>query len=167
MGIRLLESLENGIHNFATESLPSNVTVIWDKPGEDRPLKPYLTLNFSSGPRPIGKPGIKYKSLDTWTYCWRKVITLSVSIVADSNYLNYLTQLLNGLDYEPYYEKLTEVGLASWGYEGPWDVSELIDSKYEFKANADITLSYGEDIDYVPGEIHSVNVNGQIVDINA
>jgi hypothetical protein len=167
MGIRLNQTLEDGVYNWATTALPSNVTVIWDKPGEPRPDKPYLVLNFPSGPVKTDGPDQEYKQTDTWTYTWRKRIILSVGIIADEDYLKYMSMLLNSLDYEPYYLELQKVGFACWGYNGPWDVSELIDSQFEFRANADIVLSYGEDIDYAPGEIHSVKVNDRIIDINA
>lgn len=167
MGIRLNQALEDGIYDWARLTLPSNVSIIWDKPGVPRPDKPYLLLNFSSGPVKVDGGEMAYKQLDTWTYTWRKSIALSVSVIADEYYLRYMTQLLNSLDCELYYLELQKVGFACWGYDGPWDVTELIDSQFEFRVNASITLSYGEDIDYELGEIHSVNVNGNITDINA
>lgn len=167
MQIRLNQTLEKGIYDWARLTLPDAVEIIWDRPGEDRPSKPYLVLNFLTGPIKVDGAEVTYKETDVWTYTWRKRITLSVTIIADENYMTYMTQLLNSLDCESKYIELQKVGFACWGYDGPWDVSELIKSQYEFRVNANITLSYGEDIDYTDGEIHSVNLNGEIIDINA
>lgn len=165
--IRLNETLEDGIYDWARAALPDDINIIWDRPSEDRPAKPYLILNFLTGPIQVDGPELKYKETDVFTYTWRKVITLSVTLVSDNNYMVHMERLLNSLDVETYSLNLKNVGFACWGYEGPWDISELIETKYEFRVNANIMLSYGEEIDYNIGEINSVNLNGNIIDINA
>ena len=47
---RLSQEIEDAIYDWAVSCLGSGVNIIWDKPDEDRPEKPYCTLNILSGP---------------------------------------------------------------------------------------------------------------------
>jgi len=161
---------EDAIYDFAVASLSiltPTIEVIWDKPDDDqRPPRPYLTLNILGGPILVGdRPVKKYKELDTWTYQFKKRITLSINIFAYENHTRIMEVLLNSLCFDSKVEILNFAGIAHWGYDGPRDMSEVRDTKWEFRSQADIFLSYGENMDDIPKEIHKVEINGKIIDI--
>lgn len=163
---RLDKDKEDAIYNWARASLGYNVVVIWDKPNAQRPALPYLTLCISGGPIQIGdRPVKKYKELDTWTYQFKYRITLSINLFGYSNYLFLMNQLLSSLHLETKIQILNNAGLAYWGVDGPIDLSSFRDTEWEYRSQADIFLSYGEDIDDKPGEIHKVEINGNVIDI--
>jgi hypothetical protein len=165
MAYRLDQVKEDAIYDWAVASLGSSVKVIWDKPTAPRPELPYVTLNILGGPIQLGDRVARiYKELDTWTYQFKKRITLSINIFGYEDYLNKIEILLNSLYLESKIEILNVAGLASWGYDGPIDMSLFRDTEWEFRAQADIFLSYGDDVDDIPREIQKIELNGEIIE---
>jgi len=166
MAYRLDQAKEDAIYDWAVASLGSEVSIIWDKPNTERPELPYVTLNIIGGPIPLGdRPAREYKELDTWVYYFKKRVTLSIHIFGYSDHLNKMGTLLNSLYLDSKVEILNLAELACWGYDGPMDMSEFIDTEWEFRSYADIFLSYGTDVDDVCGEIHKIEVNNQIIEV--
>lgn len=165
MAYRLDQAKEDAIYDWAVASL-QGTTVIWDKPTAPRPELPYVTLNIIGGPIKLAnRTPFKYKELDTWTYYFKKRITLSINIFGYENHLNKIDTLLNSLELDSKIEILNNAGLACWGYDGPRDLSLQRDTEWEFRSQADIFLSYGENVDDVPGEVQSIELNGEIISI--
>lgn len=163
---RLDRTKEDTIYDWAVASLGPDIRVIWDKPNEDRPPLPYVTLNIISGPIMLGdRPATKYKSLDTWVYQFKYRITLSVNVIGYAKHQEMMATLLNSLHLGSKIEILNLGGLANWGYDGPRDLSTFMDTEWEYRSQADIFLSYGEDVEDVTGEIQKLEVNGQIIEI--
>lgn len=166
MAYRLDQQKEDAIYDWAVASLGVGTPVIWDKPNAPRPELPYSTLNIIGGPIPVGdRPSRTYKELDTWTYHFKFRMTLSVNILGYSDHLTKMNTLLNSLYLPTKIEILNTVGLACWGVDGPRDLSVKMDTEWELRSHADIFLSYGEDVDDVPGEIQKIELNGQIIEI--
>ena len=136
-----------------------NASVIWDKPGKDRPSKPYITLDITSGPTTVGKVDIKYNGLDAYSYTYRKTITLAINVIAENGYLYHINKILNSFYKECCYVYLKRAGLVYWRHYGPFDSSELLDAEFEFRASADIILAFGHTEIVKSGEIHKVKVN--------
>jgi len=165
MAYRLDQTKEDAIYDWAVASLP-NITVIWDKPSASRPELPYITLNILGGPIKLSnRVPSRYKQLDTWTYYFKKKITLSINIFGYEDHLNKIETLLNALDLDSKIEILNVSGLACWGYDGPRDLSMLRDTEWEFRSQADIFLSYGQNVDDIPGEVQSIELNGEVISI--
>jgi hypothetical protein len=160
MGYRLDQMKEDAIYDWAVSSLGAGVNVIWDKPGSPRPDKPYATLNIPGGPLSVGdRVERKYKTLDTWEYNFVKKFTLSINIYADDDHLNLMQKIINGTFLDTKLEILQLKGLACWGYDGPRDLSALIETEWEFRSNIDIFISYGEAIEDIPMEIQKIEIN--------
>jgi hypothetical protein len=169
---RLNTTLEKTIYDWVVSAVSSKVgiTVIWDKQstqGEGQgvqPSEPFITLNIISGPNKAGtpeqvdKPGVD----DTVIRIFRKTITLSIQVFAFADYLEILSLVVNATELESQLSILRAEGLVIWGVSDITDLSELIESKYRFRANIDIIMSYGEEIDDVTGEIRTVEMSGQI-----
>jgi hypothetical protein len=123
-------------------------------------------LGIIGGPILLGdRPARKYKELDTWTYLYKKRITLSINVFGYSDHLNKNEILLNSLFMDSKIEILNLAGIACWGCEGPKDISSFVDTEWEFRSFSDIFLSYGEDVDDVSKEIQKIEVNGQIIEV--
>lgn len=166
MAYRLDQAKEDAIYDWAVASLGAGIPVIWDKPSTERPELPYVTLNIIGGPIPLGdRPASKYKELDTWTYQFKKRITLSIDFLGYSDHFNKMEILTNSLYLDTKIQILNLAGLACYGFEGPLDISEFVDTEWEFRSHSDVFLSYGEDIDDIPREIQKIELNGYIIEI--
>jgi len=166
MGYRLDQVKEDAIYDWAVASLGVGVNAIWDKPGSPRPAKPYVTLNILGGPSLVGdRAEHQYKTLDTWEYNFVKKFTLSINIYADDNHLNLMQKIINSFYLESKLEILQLKGLALWGYDGPADLSALIETEWEFRSHIDVFMSYGEAFDDIPGEIQKIELNGIDIEI--
>lgn len=165
MAYRLNQSKEDAIYDWAVASLP-NTTVIWDKPNGPRPVLPYVTLNILGGPIPVGdRPDCNYKELDKWTYTFRKRITLSINVYGYEDHFNKAQTLADCLYIQTKIDILNLAGMACWGYSGPMDMSKFVDTEWELRSQLDVILSYGENIDDSPGEVHKIEINGRTIEI--
>ena len=63
-----------------------SITAIWSAQNATRPVLPYVSVNIISGPQLDGTPQKTYKELDTYTYIFRKVFTLSVQVFSHTNH---------------------------------------------------------------------------------
>jgi len=166
MAYRLDSNLEDAIYDWAVDCLGSEVTVIWDKPEDTRPNKPYCTLNISTPPYNIGDRGENwYKSLDTWEYYFTKIFTLSVNIYGDEYVSQLMTNVYNGTFLETKLQTLRAEGMAIHNRIGPNDLSIPLETEFEFRNQLDIMISYGVLVSDIPGEISKVSVNGRDIEI--
>lgn len=155
------------VHTMNCDGTDWGATVIWDKPNKTRPQKPYITLNITNGPTSIDTVDIAYVSTDTYAYTYRKIITLTINVFSDNGYLYHINKILNSFTKECCYSHLRDAGLAYWTHSGPSDISELLDSEFEFRATADVVLSFGHTETVTSGEMHKVKINDwSDVDIN-
>ena len=134
-------------------------TVIWDKPGKDRPELPYITLNITNGPIAVDNVDIAYLGLDSYEYTYMKMITLSVNIFDNDKYLYYMNVFLNSFSKDCCYAFLKDSGLAYWYHYGPFNIGRLDDAEFEFRAMADIILAFGHTETVSDIETHKVKIN--------
>ena len=162
MVYRFSNQAESAIYNWANHVSSCtisgwNPTIIWDKPGKDRPELPYVTLN--SGPMIRGGVDVKYLELDSYEYTYREEFILSLNVFDDNGHLDYMNVFLNSFNKDCCYKYLRDVGLSYWLHYGPFDLSKLSDSMFKFRSVADIKFSFGH-TEIVPDvEIHKVKIN--------
>jgi len=142
-------------------STSSGITAIWDKPGEPRPTLPYITLNVSPS-RPIAKVDTEYLQQDTYRYNFKKEITLTVNVIADNQHILIAEKLIDSLEIPVYRAILRQGGLAIWRASPAIDISELIDTDFENRAEFDVILSYNESSEQIPGEVDDVTYEGTL-----
>lgn len=145
------------------------LTIIWDKQTTQDPIGavlpdlPFATMNISKIPTKVGTPTQRnIRSGDDYKYRFNKELTLTVNIYADDMYLKYLEQLLNCLEIETKLDILSAEGISVLGYSDPNDISELLESKYEFRCQVDIQILYGYEVIDTTGYIDTVEVDGDI-----
>jgi len=161
---KLNQVLEDALFDWLVICVDSNVEIIWDKPDEERPRKPYCTLNIISGPVNVNTRGeYSYKELDTYEYYFNKRFTLSINIYGNEYINQQIDYILNGTMLESKLQILRAAGLSIWGVNGPNDISRPIDSGYEFRNHLDVHFSYGELVEDIPGSIETVSLNGTII----
>ncbi len=138
------------------------ISAIWDKQNALRPSLPYVSVNIIAGPQFDGTPEKKYKELDTYSYIFRKIFTLSIQSHSQTNHLALLSTLINSMMLATQRATLRAAGLSIYNDTdiSPNDVSELIDTGFEKRAAIDVTMAFAEEIDDVPREIQTVQLVG-------
>lgn len=157
-------TLQNAMQNFVKTALGyAGGKVIWDKQDSNRPAVPYAMLSVSSGPRPLGPAEVRSKvAVDTFTFPFRKEITLTVNVYADSGWLSLLATISNALELPSIKSILRLAGIAIIRVEDPIEISELLNDQWEGRGSIDIILAYNQQVDDVPGEIQSVEFDGTL-----
>ena len=162
MPYRLNEAIENKLIEWA--GTQTGITFIWDKQEAERPSLPYGTLNILTGANIEVEPSSNYKELDTFTKTFRKTFIISVNIYADDMYLTYLDNLKESTYLGSVKLDLESVGVVCRSVETIIDLSELVDTKYEFRCQADFNMAYVTERDVVSGEIQRVSGPFRLVD---
>jgi hypothetical protein len=139
-----------------------SVTAIWDKQNGNRPALPYVSVNIITGPQNDGAVEAKYKELDTFTYIFRKIFTLSIQAHSQTTHLALLGTLINSMILPTQRAPLRAAGLSIYNNQDilPTDISELIDTGFEKRASIDVTMAFAEEIDDIPGEIQTMQLVG-------
>lgn len=149
---------ENAIHGWVEDA--TGLSAIWARQDANRPALPFISLDISSGPRKENTPPVTYKEQDIFTYRFNHVFTLSVNLFALDGHLSLLNRLIQSQDLPSKRQVLESAGIAIHGSSDPLDISQLLETDYEFRATMDWFMAYGEDIDDNTGEIQKVRVQG-------
>lgn len=157
---RLNSTLQKEIIRWIETSL--SIAAMWDKQSEARPPLPYASLNIISGPTPIGVPDREYKSLNTFTWVFRKIFTVSIKLLSVNNSLALASLLQNSIELPPLRQILTAAGLAIWNPDeiAITDISSLVNTGFESIASMDTIFNYTEEIDSADGEIAIAEMKG-------
>jgi len=164
---RLNDVFEDAIYDFLTAV--TNIQFIWDKPDSQgaqkgqKPSMPYGTMNISSGPSKVAGSSETYKELDTFTYKHVKAFTLSINIYAQTGHLARIDDILTAFDLPTKQAILRNAGLAVWNIGEPLDISALQNTGFELRGTVDIEMSYGVEMDDVPGEFQTVDIDGTLI----
>ena len=117
--------------------------VVWDKQAAPRPALPYVTVNIMP---PVDETGMipesGYTATDVWTMTHRFRIGVSINIIANENYLAKMQQLIISLDKDSVRTALKAAGLYFRYAEDSVDLTELLDSGYEFRIQKDFVFGY-------------------------
>jgi hypothetical protein len=187
--VRIDPIIEKAIYDFIVAVLTATfgadvVKVIWDKQISDsrqnqspkRPDLPFVTLNISTLPFKEGDAEIKYKELDTFSFPMRKAFTLTANAYAgpnlgaapndDKGYYNIIEAIVHALQLESFQQILRKAGISIRGNATPIELSDLLESVFEFRVGVDIFLGYSKVVDDVTGQIDTVHTEGTIGTFN-
>lgn len=166
---RVKETVENAIVAFVNSAVSdyTSITVFWDKQDATGnvnvptlPDYPFVTLNISSGPSKIGRSAnIKYKSGDTFTYLFRRQITVTVNVYAQSDHLAIIDAIIKAVVLPDKNVILRDAGVAVQDHSDPVDISALLESHHEFRSTVDLFIAYHDEVDSTPGRIEKARVN--------
>jgi hypothetical protein len=160
---RFNETIEDALWQFVQNT--SGITTIWDKQDvygvnkAKRPVPPFVTLNIISGPIPIGYADFIYKSGDKYTMRIRKKFTLSVNVYTLNNHMGISTSIWTALQDENVLIGLRTHGLSYLPTkEGVRDISQLLETGHELRANIDLVFSYCEVTEVEPGYVKKITI---------
>lgn len=167
MAVRVRSDIDAAIVKWITDELNLSGKVFWDKSSaqvgstSDRPPLPYVALDIS-GPRSITlKDTRKTANLDEYELSIVKEITLSITYIGNDDYLEKMSQLADSLEDEVVTQQLRDdAGLGKMDVMPIVDVSSLITTKFELRAQMDVIFSYISTRLSTPGEIHSLEAQG-------
>ena len=139
-----------------------SITAIWNDQNALRPALPFVSVNIISGPTPDGTYQVNYKELDTYTYLFRKLFTLSIQAFSTTNHLALLSILTNSINLPTHRSTLRAAGLAVYNETDivPVNISELLETGMEKRGSIDVNMAYSEEVDDIPGEIQTTKIAG-------
>lgn len=167
MSNRLNSTVEAAIQSWIDGATPSNCTVVWDKQGRDRPSLPYVTLNVAAGPVLEGTPSLTYDDNDNYLHEFKKRFLLSVNIYARDNHLGLIEDIANSMYFESNKAIFRAAYLQVRTHTDIQDLSQLLDTKYEFRANVDFNCSYGESVTEEIGYIDTISYSSTFTTANS
>jgi len=136
-----------------------NISIDWGFSEYERPDLPLCVLNVFSV-RKENDPAKSYKEEDIYTTHTKTSFTLTATIIAEDKYMEYMESIERIPNNLKAYNYLYDEGVAIRSISPSRDLSELLDTKWENRAEIDFSMAYGEDVDELVGEIHKVTADG-------
>jgi len=138
-------TIENAIYDWVKMIHPSTL-VIWDKQDANRPTTDYILLNIITAGNmeaksklsnnPITSGGITLQSFET--------MTVSINVFAQEGYLETMASLQRSTDFDEVKQYLRSQGLNIRSYGNIIDLTELVDTGYEFRCQCDFRFAYSK-----------------------
>lgn len=140
----------------------ADLKVIWANESGVRPKLPYVSLNFiNPGMRMGSKDNIEYAGDDAFQVVGQRSATLSVNAFGDEA-IQQLMNFRDALETAEAMDYTREQQISIVPDGKPKDLSELVDTKIEKRAQLDLSVGYTVSIEENYGPIDSVEVNNVI-----
>lgn len=114
----------------------TNLTVIWKDQAEARPPRPYVALKLISGPRKRGHDDLR-QAAGVFEVHGQRHWTCSIEILG-SGAMDTAMQLQTSLEDPSIQEALSAKGLAYKRAENAQDLSKVLDTSIESRAQMDV-----------------------------
>lgn len=151
------------------QTIYTTQTIIVDRPNTRRPQKPYISINVST---PIQKLGhtdpTQHVNDSNFNIGGQRSFVMSVKAYVDKNQQDFfdaqdlLLQLQDALEDPIKRETLDQAGLAPWEVGDILDVTELVETGYEPRAQIDITMGIVSNREADFGAIETVEITPTI-----
>ena len=145
------------------------IPVIVDRPNTPRPKLPYFALLLTTPIQKVGSRDSREHVNDTkWNIGGQRRFTLSVRSyveTADKNFFqsqDLLAQLQDSLEDETRRTDLTTAGLAVWFSTDILDITELLETGFESRAQFDIEFGIASNRETDLGAIEKVKIQGTV-----
>lgn len=130
--------INKALYDWLSDILDAEI--IFDMPNIPRPKTPYVVIAFLGGTAKIGSSDIiNYISEDNYSIEGQRTIAVSIKAVG-KNAMQMLIDVQMSTEIPAYQELLRRAGLAFWNVGDVLDISELLETGYEERANIDITF---------------------------
>ena len=142
---RLNTTFETALVSWVTNNTPGLEAgkAVYGRQKAPRPSLPYARLNIMPAMSEDGiNPDAGYTATDTYTYTFRKTFLVSITIVANENYLRMISELENSLHKDGVHSTLKAAGLYFREALDVNDITELVDDRYEFRVNQDFRFGF-------------------------
>lgn len=166
------KALEDALFDVIEPLLPSGVTLIWEDQSAPRPKKPYVSMNFLSPSQRIGFDESRVSGAN-FSLVGQRRFVVSINAFGENRMENedaldaadLLEPVVQGMYREDTLAALCESGLASVNEGEIRDLTALLESRYESRAQVDLTfhrtVSQSEEIT----PIEKVEVNERLVEV--
>lgn len=166
---RFNSTFENALIAWVKAALGSSFTVFWDKQDFPTPSIPYATIGYLSAGNIENLTPDKINNNDvakTTTLLTYETLTISVNVFDNSNdYLNKISKLKRSFFDSVINNNLNKAGLYYRNASNTTDLSELQETSYEFRAQADFVFAYtNSSTETDSGYI--TRVSGEVLDID-
>ena len=140
----------------------SGLETIWDEPNAPRPKTPYALLGLVSPPVKYGsKDDLRSAGGDDFEITGQRSVAYSVKVLG-RDAVSYVTDLQMSLEKPSVQEALRAAGLAVWEEGDVLDISELLETGFEERANMDVVFGISATTEEAVGELKNVEVQGEI-----
>lgn len=157
--------LEKAIRDIFIGILPGSTTVIWANENGPRPELPYLLLNFATKSVKVGSRDElrNIPATDTYRLYGHRHAMLSVNAYG-KDALQMAEDLKNKLQLASVLDALRAQSISVLDESDTRDLSVLVDTKIEKRAQFDLTLGYTVSIDETITPIEKVELENNLVD---
>jgi hypothetical protein len=170
-----LEKIQNALYDWVWSVAEGvmgkdpELRITWRNQGEPIPPRPFVSLKFIDGPRPIGRSpnfySLKTVNDKTVNYGMQHEATLSVQVFGNTRtskpLANQLAVDLNSsLMRQTILDALKVGGVAIQGLGSVKNLSALEESDYEERAGFELALGLVQNVQDTPVTIGTVNVGG-------
>lgn len=159
----------------AWASSRSGLTAIWANQSGNRPALPYVTLQITAGPGPIGHDAVEL-SVDedaepgedlVVTHSGPRTLTLSVNVYATqvttgANALARAGALADTLSLESVRDELRKAGLTVSTVSAVRDLTQLVETAFESRAQFDIQLYARSEVSERTTFIETIDLTAEI-----
>lgn len=163
MSIRFNKDIEDALQTWVKTE--TGITTVWDKESVERPSLPYAVISMSP-PRLLNGITPETKILDSGkleTY-FKYEITLNIRILADDTYMLYMNKLEQSTDIRSVLDTLGESGIKYTRHDNANDLSDLLDSDYQFIVSQDyffsFTMSREDEVNWMTALGLTINYGG-------
>lgn len=162
--------LQDYLWAWADVNTPHECVVIWDKPNVPRPCEPYVTLNLIVTSMKTGHDSWIYESGDNFCIGGQRIATLSVIAYGPdlkeqvpqgiNSAQQIILDLRDSLENPLVLEKLGANGLAVHNEPTVNDISALLETGFQDRANMDIMFGFAHNQSVPVGIIEKVTGEG-------
>lgn len=147
--MRINQVFEDTIYDWVKMIHPT-ITVIWDKQDDPRPTTDYILLNIitAGNPESMAMPYPKNPATTaTVQYQTFENITVSVNVYSQDGYLDKMVKLQRSINFDTVKQFLKTKGLAIRKSNNILDLTEMVDTAYEYRCQCDFVFCYSTTTD--------------------
>ncbi len=172
-----IETIQAAVFSWANAALNADpaaptTTVYWDEPEAPKPAAPALRLNLIAGPTMFGLDELRSVAgdADAFEIVGPRSFMLSVTAFGSTAF-QLIADLQTSISDPTQMQVLEAANVAVLSTSSPRDVTVPLETKFETRAQIDVTLLATEDKVVTPGVIGKVAIDstvgsetGQIID---
>lgn len=139
----------------------TGITIIFAEQSKQRPELPYGSIKFVNPAQRVGSRDEIVIRGQTSKVVGQRTALASLNIYG-KRANDIMSQLLLSLDRPDVIDMFAEAGMSHIGEEGPRDLTELMETKYQERSQMDLTIGYAEEQDAKLGFIEKVEIENQV-----
>ena len=119
--------------------------IIFAEQSKKRPTSAYCSINILVAGNKETEGMTTYDTDDTWTTDIKKTLTVSINIYADNLFMRYMSDLFDSVELDNIKAYLRANKLFHRSISGPNNLTNLENTAFRKRVQADFVFAYGED----------------------